>query len=213
MATDLLIIFVKFPEPGKVKTRLAKSLGSEGAADAYRWLVARVAENVVEPSGEWAIWVIFDPAEREGEVREWLEPLFGASVSRYVPQADGDLGARLGGAFAAGFDAGFEKVAAIGTDCVDLGLEGIRHCWRSLEEHDVVFGPADDGGYYLVGLKSVCARLFTEVPWSHERTLEVSRGVAASEGLSVAELEVLSDVDEIEQWEDIQRRRRHRVRS
>ena len=201
------MIFVKFPEPGKVKTRLAKSLGKEGAAEAYRRMVAKVAENVVPATGEelrWDIWVVFDPADREHDVREWLEPLFDSKPTKFLPQVSGGLGERLEAAFAAGFEAGFGKVAAIGTDCVDLDRAGVAECWQKLDSSDVVFGPADDGGYYLVGLKSACPKLFQQIPWSDERTLEVSKEVAAKLDLRVGELPVLSDVDEIEQWRAVE---------
>ena len=205
----LLMIFVKFPEPGKVKTRLAKVLGDEGAAKAYRQLVSHVAEGVQPPQGledQWAIWVVFDPAERESEVREWLDPQFRGAASRYLAQVPGDLGDRLVGAFAAGFEAGFGKIAAIGTDCVDLDADGIGEAWKMLDQRDVVFGPADDGGYYLVGLKDASPIIFQGVPWSDPRTLAVSRQIASEAGLSVGELAVLSDIDEIEQWRELSAR-------
>ena len=210
----LLMIFVKFPEPGKVKTRLAKALGNEGAAEVYRQLVARVAKQVVAPSGAgdgWSIWIVFDPEEREADVRQWLDADFGSSVSAYLPQNPGDLGDRLRGAFAAGFAAGFEKVAAIGTDCVDLGVAGIGECWRRLDEIDVVFGPADDGGYYLIGLKAMRGELFDQIPWSSEQTLEVSKRVAVGAGLMVGELETLTDIDEVEHWEALRNSERWRT--
>lgn len=200
----LLMIFVKFPEPGKVKTRLAKALGNEEAAAVYCKLVRRVARQVLAPTVSdeaWEIWVVFDPADREAEVRAWLGPLFGAAATRYLPQVPGDLGERLAGAFAAGFGAGFENVAAIGTDCVDLDREGIAECWRLLGDgNDVVFGPADDGGYYLIGLKGPQADLFSGIPWSSEQTLTASVAAAQAGGLSYGQLATLSDVDEVEQW-------------
>ena len=198
------MIFVKFPEPGRVKTRIAEAVGAEEAARIYRDLVGRVSGKVVPDERaelQWEVWVIFDPPERESAVRDWLEPLFGDAVERFEPQVEGDLGERLAAAFAAGFAAGFAKVAAIGTDCVELDADGIGECWRLLDEKDVVFGPAEDGGYYLVALKKECAALFAGVPWSSAETLAVSKAVTAQLGLSVGELATLSDVDEIVQWE------------
>ena len=203
---DLLMIFVKFPEPGKVKTRLAKSVGNEGAANIYRKLVAQVAGQVVaqgtgEVEGDWAIWILFDPPERQREIRTWLDPLLGGAVDASVPQVEGDLGVRLEAAFARGFEAGFRRIAAIGTDCVGFGEAEIRQCWRLLDETDVVFGPADDGGYYLIGMKREHQELFTKIPWSSPQTLEASQAAARAAGLSFAELPTMADVDEIEQWE------------
>ena len=205
---DLLMVFVKFPEPGRVKTRLAKSVGNEEAARIYRALVARVFGQVIAPQngGEnqcWAIWIVFDPPERHVQIREWLNPLLGSGVDvdAYVPQVDGDLGARLSAAFSQGFAAGFDRVAAIGTDCVGFGAAEISECWRHLDENDVVFGPAADGGYYLIAMKREHPELFAGIPWSTAQTLAASRAAAAETGLAVAELAMFSDVDEIEQWE------------
>ncbi|MGI9243976.1 MAG: TIGR04282 family arsenosugar biosynthesis glycosyltransferase [Verrucomicrobiales bacterium] len=201
------MIFVKFPEPGKVKTRLAKSVGDEAAADIYRKLVARVLERVVaaEPiegnDGQWKVWILFDPPEREGEIRAWLDPMLGRGFDGYFPQVEGDLGARLGAAFARGFETGFGRIAAIGTDCIEFAEAEIRECWSLLEESDVVFGPAEDGGYYLIGMKREHPELFAEIPWSSRQTLEATLTAAAGAGLAVATLPTMSDVDEIEQWE------------
>ena len=200
----LLMVFVKFPTPGRVKTRIAESLGAEEAARIYRELVARVAAQVVPSEAEdpgWAIWIVFDPPEAESSVRGWLEPPFGGAIAHYEPQIPGGLGERLAAAFRAGFAAGFDRVAAIGTDCVDLTAQGIRQGWCTLDESDVVFGPADDGGYYLVGLKQECPALFEGVPWSSAQTLAASRAKAERLGLRIGELETLTDVDQVEQWE------------
>jgi len=202
------MIFVKFPEPGRVKTRLARSVGDQEAAAIYRNLVARLAKQVW-PGGagadRWDLWIVFDPSEREAELREWLDPLFGVSVAAYVPQAAGDLGGRLAAAFSAGFAVGFVKVAAIGSDCVELDEASLRACWRLLDSSDVVFGPAHDGGYYLIGMKRMHPSLFTGIPWSTEQTLAESRSAAQRAGLSHAALATLNDIDEIEQWQAVNR--------
>jgi len=201
---NLLMIFAKLPEPGKVKTRLAKVIGNEEAAGVYKQLVKRVAEQVAPPPTQkesWATWVIFDPPGSEPAVREWLEPLFLQGIEAFLAQVSGGLGDRLGAAFVAGFEAGFEKVAAIGTDCPHLDARGISACWESLEQSDVVFGPADDGGYYLIGMRENRQELFQDVPWSSDQTLPASLAVAERIGAAVDLLDELSDVDEVEQWE------------
>ena len=200
------MIFVKFPEPGRVKTRLAKSVGNQEAARIYRTLVARVTRQVIAPqsgeaNGRWAIWIVFDPPERHEQIREWLDPVLGSGVDAYVPQVDGDLGARLSAAFSQGFETGFGRIAAIGTDCVEFGAAEISECWRHLDENDVVFGPAEDGGYYLIGMKREHPELFAAIPWSSAQTLAASRAAADAAGLDFVELAMLSDVDEIGQWE------------
>ena len=180
-----MMIFLKYPEPGKVKTRIAEVVGDEEAARIYTDLVRLVARNLAPRIGKrlsCAMWIVFDPPEKETEVRAWLEPVFGLCPERYEPQAQGDLGQRLTAAFAAGFAAGYRKIAAIGTDCVDLDAAVIGKCWHLLHEKDVVFGPAEDGGYYLVALKNECAALFEGVPWSSTETLSASKQVAEKLG-------------------------------
>ena len=205
------MIFVKYPEPGKVKTRIADVLGDEEAAQIYRKLVARVSDQVVPGEDEgfdWTVWILFDPPESELAVRDWLQPHFDGVVERFLPQVRGDLGDRLAGAFRAGFAAGFDRVAAIGTDCVDLDRKGVAECWDRLEEADLVFGPANDGGYYLVAMKQEWGALFEGVPWSCSETLAASREIAVRLGLSVSELVRLDDIDEPAQWEALCARER-----
>ncbi len=205
------MVFAKWPEPGKVKTRIAKVLGDEEAAAIYRVLVRRVMENLAAFSrGAGDLWLVVDPATREAELRGWLDGEMAAagwSPERveYRPQADGDLGDRLRGAFEAAFRAGYRQVAAIGTDCVDLETDLVTRAFASAA--DVVFGPAGDGGYYLVRLRDPagCA-VFDGVPWSTGQTLQQSLAAAGRAGLGVELLAELDDIDTAEDWRRAGRR-------
>ena len=216
---DLLLIFVKWPEPGTVKTRLSQSLGNQEAARIYRILVrgvfkllAPLLSSKAEQSGHDPVTcrLLFTPQSRREEVTEWLQEeasLAGwpAAQLSVKAQAPGDLGNRLRVAFEQGFQAGYARVAAIGTDCVELDCATIRESFDQLSgDCDLVFGPATDGGYYLVGMKqpATCAVL-DGIPWSSDITLEASLKIAAGAGFRVKLLEELGDVDTETDWQRV----------
>jgi rSAM/selenodomain-associated transferase 1 len=132
------------------------------------------------------------------------------------PQGDGDLGARMRRAVARHLDAGAGRVVVVGTDCPEVDARVVRGALARLDAHDAVFGPAADGGYYLVGVRRAAAgralgALFDEVPWSAAETLAVSLARAGSAGLSVALLPELCDVDTAADWHAWRARRRART--
>ena len=216
---DLLLIFVKWPQPGTVKTRLAQSVGNQEATEIYRLLVRRVLEllaammaDTEDSPGDDGVttWLLFTPASRAQQAVEWLQAEassagWQAGKINVKPQACGDLGNRLRVAFGQGFEAGFERVAAIGTDCVELDCGVVRESFEQLSgDCDLVFGPATDGGYYLVAMNSPQARVvFEGIPWSCATTLASSLEVAGSAGLRVNLLEQLSDVDTADDWQRV----------
>jgi rSAM/selenodomain-associated transferase 1 len=192
-----ILLFVKLPEPGRVKTRLAATLGPEQACAIYRRLVAAVCARL--PLAAQLI-VVFDPPDRENEVRAWVEKLCPRRRIRFIPQADGDLGTRLTSAFAEAFAAGFGPIAAIGSDCVELDAASFDEVWRALRECAVVLGPTPDGGYYLIGLGAPQPLLFEEIAWSTPAVFHQSVERAAAAGLRLHELPLLHDVDTEEDW-------------
>ena len=201
-----VLIFVKYPEPGRVKTRLAATVGAEGAAGIYRRMVVEVFALL--PADFEAV-VLFDPAERRDEIERWLNGLSVGRALHYFPQAAGDLGVRLERAFADAFAGGFEQVAAIGTDCVEINAADFHETWTALETVGIVLGPSEDGGYYLIALAAPCASLFHEIPWSTGRVLAETQARAAAARLRVHLLPVRLDVDTEEDW----RRARQRLGS
>ena len=192
-----ILLFVKYPEPGKVKTRLAATLGAEKAADIYRRLVAAVVAGL--PDGDDLI-VVFDPPEKQAQVAEWLHSLLAGRCAEFVPQTAGDLGGRLEQAFAAAFARGFEKVAVIGSDCIELTPAVFSETWRALETHDAVLGPSTDGGYYLLALRQPCAALFHGIAWSTDAVRAQTLAQAQAAGLAVQELAALPDIDTEADW-------------
>lgn len=201
---------MKHPEPGKVKTRLARGLGTEAAVEIYRRLVVCVFE-VLAGLKSTRIRVLYDPPGKGAEVEAWISGLWdcrgsGTASLEFAPQTSGDLGRRLQEAFVGAFADGFEAAAVVGTDCVDISRATFSRTWDLLCERDVVYGPSPDGGYYLLAMKRPWEALFDGIPWSSEKTLEASLRAAEAAGLSVGLLETLRDVDEPEDWRAVEGR-------
>lgn len=198
------MVFLKWPEPGRVKTRLAAAVGEREAAEVYRMLLAAVVAGI---PAALPVWFVFDPAEREADVRGWLaadaENRFGEGRVSFVAQRPGDLGARLAGAFGDAFGAGFKKVAVVGTDCVEITSAIYDEVWQGLDSVDAVFGPATDGGYYLLGLARFDPALFEGIPWSTGETLGRSVDAALAAGFRVVFTRELADVDTVADWERV----------
>lgn len=192
MIHNVVQLYLKAPRPGTVKTRLASTIGESRAAAVYRQLVER--QLYALPRG-WSLEVHFAPADAEEELREWLGNL------EFVPQADGDLGERLSRGVAEAFQRGVELVFCIGADCPGLKAVHFQQAREFLETGaDAVFGPAEDGGYYLLGQKRHHPCLFTDIPWSTDQTLRASLGNAKENGLRTARLPKLYDVDGEADW-------------
>ncbi len=195
-----LVVFSRFPVAGRTKTRLIPALGPEGAATLHREMAAwtlRVARRAVL-DGKTGLQVQYTGGE-ESAMAAWLGPDL-----EYCEQSEGDLGARLHDAFAQAFGAGMKRVIAIGTDCPGLRDVTIRKAYALLRDHDVVLGPTDDGGYYLIGLRGPSASLFGDVEWGTGTVFSTTLSRAEQLGLSVALLPVLHDVDttdDLKEWE------------
>jgi rSAM/selenodomain-associated transferase 1 len=182
-----LIVFVKAPRPGFVKTRLATTVGPETAAEAYTALVETLIARL---DGLSAIELKFSPLGAEAEIEPWLRPQWTAS-----PQAEGDLAERLIGAFKDAFDAGHRRVVIIGSDCPYITPDDLRDAFQQLTNHDVVLGPASDGGYWLIGLRQPQPTLFKDIAWSTATVFQETLAAAAAADLRVTRLRELSDVD------------------
>ena len=187
---NTILLFVKYPQPGRVKTRIAATVGADAATAIYKELVARVWAQL---PADAAITVCYDPAERGEEVRAWLP---GAAL--YEAQAAGDLGVRLRVAVGSAFANGAAKVAVIGSDCVDITTAIFAETWQRLDHAEVVLGPTDDGGYYLIALRRPMPVLFENIRWSTEHTLADTLAQAGTAPTHL--LPKLRDVDTHEDW-------------
>ena len=186
-----LVIFTRFPEPHKTKTRLIPALGPEGAAELQREMTLYTLTRARELAARYPVSV---EVRFEGGNAQKMEASFGNDLS-YRPQGSGDLGCRMVAAFTEAFCEGVEGTVIIGTDCPEITPKLVRESFYRLGARDVVLGPATDGGYYLVGLRRPEPKLFTGIPWGSERVLEDTLRRAGELSLEVSLLETLSDVD------------------
>jgi rSAM/selenodomain-associated transferase 1 len=196
----LLILFTRCPEPGRVKTRLIPALGAERAADLHARMVKHTLRSAhhARQSRPIDVEVWF-----AGGTVTSMQSLFGSGEC-YRTQTDGDLGARLTATFRSGFDRRCERIVAIGTDCPALSALELTAAFDALDDHDVVLGPARDGGYYLIGLRRTADCLFEGVSWSTDAVLRQTLEIAREAGLSCTLLTMLDDVDRPEDlpiWE------------
>ena len=195
MAADV-IVFVKAPRSGTVKTRLARTIGNQAACDIYRALVASVLRTV---SSFPTVQVHFSPDDALSDIAPWLRPGWSAH-----PQGPGDLGQRMLRAFAHSFDRGVSKVIIIGSDCPEITLRDIDQASDALSSYSLVLGPATDGGYWLIGLTKSEPALFEEITWSSRHVLAQTLARATALGMRVHLLRTLSDIDTAEDWERYQ---------
>ncbi|MEK7793478.1 MAG: TIGR04283 family arsenosugar biosynthesis glycosyltransferase [Candidatus Hydrogenedentota bacterium] len=191
---ERIVVFSRYPEPGKAKTRLIPQLGAEGAAELQRRMTTHTWAEAVSCLGMHNAEMHF-----AGGTIEDMRPVFG-SGNTYRPQADGDLGARMSHAFARAFDSLADRVVIIGTDCPDADSAVLRGALDALRKHDLVLGPATDGGYYLIGLRRDCRacalpHLFAGVDWGSDRVLAQTLAIADRQRLRTFTMAPLDDVD------------------
>ena len=193
MAARELLVFVKAPRAGSVKTRLAAAIGDDLAAEVYRALTAAVmkATAAVDPA-EFRRVVCFAPSDARAEIAAWLP---GEVL---VSQAEGDLGARMEQAFAASFARGSRSSVLIGTDSLDVDRVAVADAFAALENADCVLRGAVDGGYTLIGLRRSQPSLFSGLAWSSEGVLAETLALARAAGLRVVVHGPDGDVDTID---------------
>ncbi len=186
-----MIIFTRFPEPGKSKTRLIPALGLGGAAELHRQMVEHTLKWARELRNRLPLSIEIRYTGRPVEpFRLWLGSNF-----LYSDQGDGDLGQRMLRSVQDAFAAKMKKVLLIGTDCPDLSPDLAEGALVLLNSSDIVLGPTEDGGYYLMGLRRVIPQLFHEIPWGAENVLQKTLEIAQTSNLSYSLLPFLNDVD------------------
>ena len=183
-----LLIFAKYPEAGRVKTRLAARVGAAKAAQLYRDMVTTVIAKTEPYANSFERTLYYDPPEREAAFRQWLP------ITSQRPQRGDDLGERMHTAFKEVLQ-GDGHAVLIGTDCIDIDTKVVTAAFAALADHDLVLGPATDGGYYLIGCKATWPELFAEIAWSTPTVLQQTLQRAEQLGLQVQLLDPLSDID------------------
>ena len=189
--TDInVLIFAKYPEPGAVKTRMVPPLTFEQAATLHRLSLQTVCEIVMDAAGLDATLVV-TPDDTVAS--------FGAVVGRSDvacwPQGDGDLGSRLRRAVSRAFDDGARGLILLGADSPTLPVSYLQDAISILGGHDVVMGPCDDGGYYLLGLRGPHTAIFEQIDWGGSLVASQTRARADAADLDLAELPTWYDLD------------------
>lgn len=199
-----LLIFTRYPEPGTTKTRLIPALGATGAATLQRQMTEHIlAQTHTLEDAEVSVSIHYTGGTPQ-QMQAWL-----GDQHTYRPQGTGDLGDRLVRAFAYGFGIA-SKVMAIGIDCPALGPPQLLAAAAALDNSAAVVGPADDGGYYLIGLSRGChsdwKRLFRGIDWGSDRVLGQTQRAIKTLGLTAQMLPVLTDIDypeDLPQWQAV----------
>ena len=180
-----LLIFVKNPEAGKVKTRIAKTMGAEAALQAYHELLAHT-ENICTKTKSDRI-VYYGAHVDENDI--WHETYYGKKC-----QSGSDLGSRMSAAFKEELQDD-NNVILIGSDCGQLSTKILELAFKKLEKHDVVLGPTFDGGYYMIGMRTFIPELFQDIAWSTEKVYPATLIKVLLAGKSFCELPMLQDID------------------
>lgn len=188
MKEEALIIFVRKPELGKVKTRLAASIGAEAALAVYAKLLKHT--QAVSSSLDCDKYVFYVNEIEEADLWHY--------GYHKLLQVHTDLGGRMKAAFNQLFEKGHGRICIIGSDCFELTPEIISNAFLLLKEKDVVVGPAKDGGYYLLGMSNSLKEVFEGVEWSTANVFEQTRTIIEQHGYTYALLPLLTDVDTVE---------------
>ncbi len=197
--SETLIIFSRYPEPGKTKTRMIPALGAVKAAELQRAMTEHTLKSAQQllSSRNLKIEVHFTGGSSQ-LMTEWL----GKSLD-YIPQVSGDLGQKMYSSLERAFTLGCQQVVIIGIDCPDIDQVILNQAFESLEKHDLVLGVAEDGGYYLIGLNrnlnqtlnQTMFQLFCNIDWGTDQVLNQTNKIAQNLKLNVHYLPSLSDVD------------------
>ena len=192
MSSDRLIIFLRNPELGEVKTRLAQSVGDTKALEVYQKLLTHTMDVTNQWNGKKVLY--FTKTVLPGDKTKY-------KFSKKT-QTDGDLGHKMKDAIEAELKK-HDKVCVIGTDCPELSKEILDEAFEALDLMDVVVGPAIDGGYYLIGMKKVIPELFEDVEWGTSNVMNATLNQLTRLGLDFHLLEELSDVDTEQDWKKL----------
>ncbi len=189
---SIILVFIKAPVRGMVKTRLAASVGASTALELYKNFVPDIIDTVKKIGGPFTL--CYYPPGAGSAVTSWL----GADF-RLEPQQGGDLGERMERAFANRFSEGFEQAVLIGSDIPDIPPAVLSEAISALAANDLVIGPAFDGGYYLIGCtrRAFLPRLFHGIPWGTGVVFDETMTVARNAGLTVHVLQAWHDIDTI----------------
>ena len=189
---NALIIFARYPVLGKVKTRLASSLGKEFALGFYKECSRHLFAEIERNQNDFFTPFLF--CSEKDELNKMID--WAGSGFKYYYQEGNDLGERMSNAFNKAFTLGVKKAIIIGTDVPDISNNLITSSFSLLDEKDFVIGPSIDGGYYLLGMKNLNCDLFSGINWSTETVLDHTINRIEKNNFSFAKLKQLHDIDD-----------------
>ncbi|MFT4674270.1 MAG: rSAM/selenodomain-associated transferase 1 [Saprospiraceae bacterium] len=189
MSKNLLLVFTRNPALGKVKTRLAKTVGDKTALEIYTFLLEKTRDIAAKVTADKAVY--YSVKIRENDI-------WDATIFQKHQQVGEDLGIRMLHAFKNGFETGYEKVLIIGSDLYDLTADTIANAFLALDKNDLVIGPAEDGGYYLLGMNSLEEKVFKNKDWG---TATVRKDTL--EDLKDKKVFLLAPLNDVDVFEDI----------
>jgi rSAM/selenodomain-associated transferase 1 len=184
-------VLIKFPVPGTVKTRLAKDIGEAAATEIYRQLAEEVLLRTRPETREYERIIFYSPTDMLGRFEEWIPG------ERFRPQKGGDVGEVMSNAFNEMFDYGAAKAVVTGTDIPGLHRGIIGQAFSELDRSEVVIGPAEDGGYYLIGMKLPRPEVFHGISWGTAKVLRETLSRIKELQLTPSILAPLSDLDNV----------------
>ncbi len=196
MTKNLLLIFTRNPQLGKCKTRLAATIGDEKALEVYKFLLTHTATLAKDVTAKKQVWY-------SEEI--WTNDVWNDSVFDKKLQKGNDLGERMAKAFKDGFSAGFKRIIIIGSDMYDLNTADIDKAFDCLQNSDFVVGGAEDGGYYLLGMKRLHAKIFENKKWGTATVLTDTLTDLKDEKVFLTEtrndVDIYEDISEIDTFQ------------
>ena len=190
MTNKAILVFQKNLIAGRTKTRLAATIGNEKALLVYKQLILITTNVLINlPFDKLIYYSEFIPLDIEDKEIETT------AKTLVLVQHGNDLGARMLNSFSDQFKMGYSRLIIIGTDCPDLNSELLLNAFNALESHDIVIGPAADGGYYLLGMSKLYPELFEGVEWSTSEVYGQTLYIISKLGLSFSLMPVLRDLD------------------
>jgi rSAM/selenodomain-associated transferase 1 len=203
---NCVLFFVKYPAPGRVKTRLAEQIGQDAAADLYRNFVTDILATLKSLDANFKI--VFALGGSQDQFQQWL----GKEYS-YIPQVGQDLGQRMENAFLQAFNEGFKDVIVIGSDSPDLPKEYLELAFTTLDTNDIVIGPSSDGGYYLIGFtrEAFLPEAFERITWSSDKVFVQTVDILKQHRHRVCLLPQWYDVDTLADLESFLQRNENSV--
>ena len=199
-----ILLFLKYPEKGKVKLRLSRDLDEEIVQELYRCFVQDTLTMIKKINAP--LFICFHPPDAQRKFQGWL-----GSTFRFLPQKGEDLGERMKNSFADVFTKGFQNVILMGGDSPDLPEDYIKQAFITLRTKDVVLGPTVDGGYYLIGFKNTTfpPSVFEEIHWSSPMVFQETVTKIQQAHRSIGFLPVWSDVDTLTDLKNLVSRTRN----